>query len=99
VQDQGVRRHIRVERFPGRTRDRRVHSAVGHGDRRIGGSAAADQEEGRDMELVENRETVGVIAQALAAGRSLPAVAAELGLSIQALREVLARNALAPARA
>ncbi len=51
------------------------------------------------MELVENRETVDVIAQALAGGRSLPAVAAEAGLSIQALRELLARNALVEARA
>jgi hypothetical protein len=49
------------------------------------------------MELVENRETVGSITSALASGRSLPAVAAEFGLSIQALRELLARHALADA--
>lgn len=49
------------------------------------------------MELVENRETVGSIRSALAGGRSLPAVAAEFGLSIQAMRELLARNSVGEA--
>jgi uncharacterized protein (DUF433 family) len=51
------------------------------------------------MEMVENRQTVAVITSALAAGASLPAVAHEFGLSLQALRELLARNALREARA
>ena len=45
------------------------------------------------MNMVENRESVGMITSALAAGNPLAAVAAEFGLSIQALRELLARNA------
>jgi len=43
-------------------------------------------------EPLETRETVASIVSALAGGRSLPAVAAEFGFGIQALRELLVRN-------
>ena len=55
----------------------------------------------RTVELVEDAETVGRIRAAIAAGQSTWTVAAELGLGIQALRELLARHAQpdgAPAR-